>query len=158
MSRFAMLGLLIALTTSAWAAHAQQPAFVAIVNRASLTAQQNETLSGIKSLPTTREATVVRLNIDALRNSDEISVPLDSKLVSIQKNFRQSQGGNTIWSGAAPHELNGSTTIVANEQNVTGSIQTEDGSYRIWPLGDGLHALVKLNTKKLPPEHPPSSE
>lgn len=154
MSRFATLGLMVVLTTSTSAVCAQQPAFVAPVNGAQLTPQQNEALSNIKSLPTTRAATVVRLNTDALRNSDAISIPLESKLVSIQKNSRQSQGSNTIWSGAAPNELNGTTTLVANKQNVTGSIQTEDGSYRIWPLGDGLHALVKLDTKKLPPEHP----
>jgi peptidyl-Asp metalloendopeptidase len=156
--KFAMLGLLTALISSASLAHAQQPAFVAVVNGATLTPQQNKVLSGIKSLPTTEEATVVRLNADALRSSDKISIPLESKSVSIQNSSRQSQGGNTIWSGAAPNESNGSTTIVANKQNVTGSIQTEDGSYRIWPLGDGLHALVKLNTNKFPPEHPSSSQ
>jgi peptidyl-Asp metalloendopeptidase len=133
---------------------AQQASFVAPANGVSLTAQQSQVLSGIKALPTTLGATVVRLNTDALISGDWISIPLETKSVSIQNSSRQSLGGNTIWSGAAPNEVNGSTTIVANKQAVTGSIQTEDGLYQIRPLGDGLHALVKVDNGKLPPEHP----
>lgn len=133
---------------------AQEPSFVAQASAVDLTPQQSAVLSTIKSLPTTLEAVVVRLNTDALLSGDRISIPLDSKSVSIINNSRRSLDGSTIWSGSAPNEVNGSTTLVANKQNVIGSIQTESGLYQIRPLGDGLHALVKVNNTKSPPEHP----
>jgi peptidyl-Asp metalloendopeptidase len=157
------------LTTLAWTmwsvllvaqsvlpALAQQSSFVEPAGDTKLTPRQNEILSAIKDLPSTQEATVVRLNTDALRAGDLISIPLSSKSVLIQNKSRESQGESTIWSGAAPNAVSGSTTIVVNNQNVTGSIQTSEGSYRIRPLGEGLHALIKVNTKSFPPEHPPS--
>jgi hypothetical protein len=157
MYRFPILLFLIALL-SASQTPAQQASFVYVANGVKLTPQQSQVLSEIKSLPTTQGATVVRLNTDALRSSDQIWVPLESKSVFIQNSSRQSQGGNTYWLGAAPNETNGSTTFIANKQNVTGSIQTEDGLYQIRPLGDGLHALVKVDAGKLPPEHPPQAK
>jgi hypothetical protein len=135
---------------------AQQSSFVEPARDTKLTPRQNEILSAIKNLPSTQEATVVRINTDALRASDQISILLSSKSVSIQNSSRQSQGESTIWSGTAPNEVSGSTTIVADSQNVTGSIQTTEGFYRIRPLGEGLHALIKVDTRNFPPEHPPS--
>jgi hypothetical protein len=64
----------------------------------------------------------------------------------------------TTWMGAAPNEARGSTAIIANDQNVTASIQTSEGLYRIRPLGGGLHALIKVDAAKMPAEHPPSSK
>jgi peptidyl-Asp metalloendopeptidase len=158
MCKLLILPVLLASVLLAAPASAQQTPFLVVANGANLTPQQSEALSGIRALRTTARAVVVRVNTDALRDSDKISIPLETKSVSIQNDSRRSSDGNMFWIGAAPNETKGSTTLVASQQNVTGSIQTVDGSYRIWPLGDGLHALVKVNTNNLPPEHPPSSK
>ena len=157
MYQFPILPFFIGLSLCSSALLAQQASFVDVASGVTLTPHQSEVLSGIKSLPMTEEVMVVRLNTDVLRNSDQISIPLESKSVSIQNSSRQSQGGNTVWFGAAPNETNGSTQFVATKQNVTGSIQTEDGFYQIRPLGDGLHVLVEVDPRQLPPEHPPQS-
>jgi hypothetical protein len=150
-----ILPVLLASVLSAAPAPAQQAPFVVVATGANLTPRQSQILSGIKALPTTAKAVVVRVNTDALREGDKISIPLDTKSVAIQNDGRQSSDGKTIfWIGAAPDEMQGSTTLVANQQNVTGSIQTTEGLYQLQPLGDGLHALVKVDTTKSPPDHP----
>src|SRR5262249_53152846 len=40
--------------------------------------------------------------------------------------------------------------------NVTGSIQDHDSLYRIEPIGNGVHALIKVDTSRFPPEEPPT--
>lgn len=147
---------LLALSLNLPLSLAQEVPFVVPATGVKLTAQQTEALSSIKKSASTQEATVVRLNTDALRNGDRISIPLDTKSVAIQNNSRRESNGSTtiFWFGSAPNEVSGSTAIVVNDRSVTGSIQTVDGLYRIRPLGDGLHALVKVDTRKLPQEHP----
>jgi hypothetical protein len=133
-----------------------QQAFVSSAFGVKLNPQQSEIFSEIRSLPTTQTAIVVRLNADALRDGEPIWIPLEAKSVVIQNNSRKSTDGSMTWFGAAPNETAGSTTIIANKQTVTGSIRTADGFYQIRPLGDGLHALVKVDSNRLPPEHPPA--
>jgi hypothetical protein len=154
---FLILSSLISLTLAQ--SFAQQGPFVEPVGDVKLTARQSEVLSAIKKLPTTQTAMVVRVNADALQNGNRISIQINSNnSVSIQNNSRESRDGKTIqWVGTAPSEAVGSTAIIINDNNVTASIQTSEGLYRIRPLGDGLHALVKVDTGKMPMEHPSSN-
>jgi len=49
----------------------------------------------------------------------------------------------------------GSATLIALTVEISGSISTSLGVYRISPLGDGLYAIAEMDTRKLPPEEPP---
>ena len=40
--------------------------------------------------------------------------------------------------------------------NIMGSIQDQGTLYRIEPVGNGVHALIKVDQGRFPPEHPPS--
>jgi hypothetical protein len=46
-------------------------------------------------------------------------------------------------------------TLVAKNGQVTGTLTSPEGMYRILPLGDGHQALVKLDASKFPADEPP---
>lgn len=55
-------------------------------------------------------------------------------------------------------KMQGTTVLVINEKNVTGSITFNDKLYSIKPLGNGLHVLLEVDQSKFPKEHPPEFE
>jgi hypothetical protein len=92
-----------------------------------------------------------------LKTSNRIWIPLKARSISIENTSREFRDDKVVsWIGKVPSESDGSTAMSVNGDNVTASIQTADGLYRIRPLGDGLHALIKVNPGKFPPEHPTS--
>jgi hypothetical protein len=112
-------------------------------------------LSAIQEIPSTEDVQVIHVNPNVLKNSDHVSIPLRARSISIENVSREFRGSNIVsWIGKAPNEIDGSTAMSVNGNNVTASIQTAEGLYRIRPLGDGLHALIKVNTGRFPPEHP----
>ena len=136
---------------------AQQGPFVEPAKNSDLTPQQNHMLLAIMKTPSTEDVQVVHVYPSVLKNSDRVSIPLKAHSVSIQNSSREFRGDSIVsWIGKAPDEVDGSTSMAVNGDNVTASIQTMDGLYRIRPLGDGLHALIKVNLGKFPTEHPPS--
>jgi peptidyl-Asp metalloendopeptidase len=159
MSNLKILSAFILLALGLPSVLAQQAALVEPAPTAKLNSQQSEALAAIRKLPSTAEATVVRVNADALETNDRLWVVLGTNNpIPIENNSRESRGSSTTWMGTAPNEASGSTAIIANDRNVTASIQTSEGLYRIRPLGGGLHALIKVDTAKMPAEHPPSSK
>lgn len=131
--------------------------FVESAKDTELSPRQKDMLSAIQQIPTSQDVKVVRVNAQALKESDQVSIPLRNYSISIQTNSREVREGKVIfWSGTAPREVPGSTSIVVNGENVTASIQSTDGLYRIRPLGNGLHALFKVDSARFPKEHPPS--
>jgi hypothetical protein len=55
-------------------------------------------------------------------------------------------------------DVPGQATLVVHDGNITGSIQDQGALYRIEPVGNGVHALIKVDQGRFPPEHPPSFE
>jgi hypothetical protein len=53
-------------------------------------------------------------------------------------------------------DVPGQATLVVRNGNITGSIQDQGTLYRIEPVGNGVHALIKVDQSRFPPEHPPS--
>jgi hypothetical protein len=47
-------------------------------------------------------------------------------------------------------------TLVVHNGNITGSVQDQGTLYRIEPVGNGVHALIKVDPARFPPEHPTS--
>lgn len=56
------------------------------------------------------------------------------------------------WSGKLP-DTNGQAIFVVQNGDLTGHIQSGLNIYSITPLGGGLHALVKIDHRKFPPDH-----
>jgi hypothetical protein len=122
-------------------------------------ATQSQRLKAIRELPTTQSVHLLRMNE---------SVPIGEKLkitVPNEKTFILSKtGGETrdskdfTWFGVVQGESNGSATLAARHGEISGSINSMAGVYRLSPLGDGLYALVKIDERKLPPDEPPSKD
>jgi hypothetical protein len=128
------------------------------VDNVDLAPQQSAILSSIRSLPTSQDVQVVRLNPSLLVSGNQVTVNFKSQAsITVQNNSRDLFANKvSSWSGQALEGVKGSTTMVVDGDDVTASIQAPDGLYRIRPLGNGLHAFIKVDTTKMPAEHPPS--
>ncbi len=146
---------------SAHVASAQTPPslFTPIANNRILdaTPEQNRRVEKIRSRATTQSVTLIQINLDALKgNQLRIAIPGVAS-------FDLSKSGGDLrtdreftWSGTGVRDEGANATVVVRNGEVTGSITNPTGLYRIMPVGNGVHALVKVDTTKLPPEEPPS--
>lgn len=140
------------------AASAQQSTLIRPVDNVDLSPRQSAALNALRTLPTTEDVQIVRVDPKALMTAEQVLVPMKSKAqFAVQMASRDTRAdGLVARAGQAPERPEGSTSIVVNGENVTASILSADGLYRVRPIGNGLHALVKVDTGKLPAEHPPS--
>ena len=123
------------------------------------TAAQSERLTQLRSRPTTESIHVVRINEKAL-SSDQFTVALPGmKTLTLAITESETLKGDILtWSGAVVGNNSGTATLVLHNGEVTGSINTPSGLYRITPIGDGMHAVIKVDVKKFPPDEPPSPQ
>jgi hypothetical protein len=129
--------------------------FVQVLPRSALTPSQIRNLDQISGRRTTDGGVeIVRINPAPLRESSHFTLPLPGRSpVTVEantKNVASDRSFSII--GQVSGLPNGTTTIVVNEDSVTGSLQTDSGPYRIVPLGGGAHVLVKVG--RFPPDHP----
>jgi hypothetical protein len=155
---FGTLWSVIALLNLTATGFAQTISLIQPIDTADLRPDQNAAVQALRSLPTTQDLQVVRVDPRALTLNQEIKIGFKSGTQFPIKNFSKSiVGGKLVaWSGAAASGSAGSTTFAVHDDNLTGAAQTPEGTYRIWPIGNGLSALVKVDMSKMPPEHPPS--
>jgi hypothetical protein len=62
---------------------------------------------------------------------------------------------NFTWSGSITGTL-GQGTFVVRDGRITGSIQADGTLYRIEPVTGEVHALIRVDQNRFPPEEPPS--
>ncbi|QDV51555.1 M12 family metallo-peptidase [Gimesia fumaroli] len=122
-----------------------------------LTEKQSSLIASLKSKKWNENVTIVKL--DAARFADdqvvmnlnqELNVTLDRSNVTTTKN-------KTIWSAKQNDEVN-DVTFIKRGDNVTGTIRINNQHFSLRPLSGGLHALIKRNDSKFPPDHPPEFE
>jgi hypothetical protein len=130
---------------------------LAVDRIAAPTAEQNRRIEQIRSLATTESVNLIQINLGALKgNQLHIAIP-GLAAFDLSKTGGDSRADREFtWSGAATGTQTANATVVVRNGEVTGSITNLTGLYRILPVGNGVHALVKVDTTKLPPEEPPS--
>ena len=155
MTGFAALGVV-----SSGAMYAQNPPpelFTPVANNrlADATPEQNSRLEQLRGRASTQSVNLIQINLNALKGSQlRIAVP-GAAPMDLAKTGGDLRGERDFtWSGSADQKAN--ATVVVRDGEVTGSITNSTGLYRIEPVGNGVHALVKVDTAKLPPEEPPS--
>jgi hypothetical protein len=126
--------------------------FHPISSEVSLTEAQNKILETIQKEKGTTHVTLVRPNLQLLdQQSVDLNLPQD-KVMHAEKVGFEKKGNSLMWSGELPDE--GSALFVVRDNNMTGTITSDAGTYKIRPLGEGIHAIVQIDQSKYPPEHP----
>ena len=66
-------------------------------------------------------------------------------------------GGSYTWLGALVREPANSVQLIVNDGMCTATLRYGGESFELRPLSGGAHALIRIETAKLPGEHPPKS-
>lgn len=122
------------------------------------TPDQLQRIDRIRQQPTTKSLDLVRIDTAALQgDSASLNVPNQRALTFSKQSVETKGADNFIWQGKLS-DVPGTATLVVHDGNVTGTVQDGTDLYRIEPVGGGVHAIVKVDQSKFPPEHPPSFE
>lgn len=140
-------------------AQTQKPVqlFTPVQNQFDETPLQAQRLKLINDLPTTKSVHLVRIDQTALTTHDLlVSVPGTESFGLTKTGGETSDSKNFTWTGILHEEQAGGTTLVSRNGEITGSISTPMGLYRITPLGGGVQALVQIDSTKFPKDEPES--
>jgi hypothetical protein len=110
---------------------------------------------------------LVRFNADVLRTAS-VGTPVmlnltpTLRLSGMTHEVRELDQGRQLWRGELDGTGNlpkGSSTIVINGNNATGTIISPQGEhYRIRPVGDGVNEVIKIDHSKFPTDEPEGSK
>lgn len=129
--------------------------FTSVSSLTDATPTQTQRLDRIEHLPTTEAVHIFKLNPNAeIGERLKVSIPHDKTIFLTKTGGEVLGSGAFAWYGQVEGEERGSATIVSRNGEISGSINTTEGVYRITPLGEGAYAIVKINTRKFPPEEP----
>ncbi len=117
---------------------------------------QTQRVDQFKQRPTTASLSLVRVDATALKG-DSTSVSLsEAKTLNFTKSNVEIRSANDFtWFGALAG-VPGKATFVVHDGSITGTIRDDGDLYRVEPVGNGVHALIKVDQSKFPPEEPPS--
>lgn len=119
-------------------------------------AAQSKHLSTIQHRATSKEVTLIRLNAAALQASSLRMAMPGSKPLDFNKTQLETRSPNdATWYGKLSG-IPGTAILVIRDGNVTGSVRDNGNLYSIEPLGQGMHALIKIDQSKFPEDEPPS--
>ncbi len=151
----------LVLATFAAAEAQTQELFIPIPQNqfsSSVTPEQSQRLARIKQQPATKSLDLVAINLKALQSDTTKFSFSGERALTFSKQSVQGTGGtDLIWHGKLA-DLPGTATLVVRDGNITGTVQDGSNLFHIEPLGGGVHAIVKVDTSKLPPEHSPSED
>ena len=153
------IAALLILLTSAVAARAEELLLPLLRSQMGEEASaQKQVVEELRRLPTTQSLELVRINTNALRAaSTQLSIPNLSTITLSKSYDNVTDPTNFTWYGTLTG-IPGQATLVVHNNNVTGSIQDGATFYRIEPVGNGVHALIKVDRERFPPEAPPILE
>ncbi|WP_035059122.1 M12 family metallo-peptidase [Andreprevotia chitinilytica] len=118
-------------------------------------------LKTLANEPSSQQIRLVRINTQLLGNdSDSLKIELEPGMTVIAtKSGFESGGDGIMWSGhvvvdgqpegASPASA-GDVILTQRGENLFGSVHVNGQLYRIQPVGDGEHAIVKVDATQLP--------
>jgi hypothetical protein len=122
-----------------------------------LSPEQQRSIDTYRADPSAGAVQVFRVNWNVPKTADAVNFGfapgMDLRLATRSRSDRSPD--DYSWSGG---DASGgkSATLVIQDQQCTGTIRDGDKLYRVRPIGGGVHAVIEVDTKKLPPEHPPA--
>jgi hypothetical protein len=97
----------------------------------------------------------VAINLNALDDSTMTVTLPDARSIGLVESKRDVKSATEYtWYGSLVGN-NGHATFVVRDGNVVGSIVSGANVYNIVPIGSGLHAIIKVDASRFPPEHLP---
>lgn len=119
----------------------KQESFIEFVNAPKLTQQQNHYAQTWISLPSTLQFEYCRIQTEFLQQETfEINLLEQNNLTVDKRNSVQRVGKMFSWFGK-PQSTSGNINFVVNDTNVTGWIFCPQGTYYIYPIGEGMHIM-----------------
>jgi hypothetical protein len=152
-----MLGLCGLTTGSAQQTTTSREVFAAVApNKLDLTPKQHTILDNLKRHASPADIQIVTVNTNALESATPgvlLNVTKDVRFeASVEKS---SEKGATVLTGKMKSPLD-SAVFINRDGNITGTIRADGKFFSVKPLGAGLHAIIREDESKFPPEHPPS--
>ncbi|MGH6935362.1 MAG: zinc-dependent metalloprotease family protein, partial [Methylocella sp.] len=146
---------------------AQNDLFVVVPEAmTALPAQQQTKLEQFRKERATAAVQVVKINANLLKAGPQLApsrnlnlnFSTDKVFAAVATKIDQRSENDFTWHGNVPGKPS-AVTLVVNGDNVTGSATiANEQLYTIEPLGSGLHAIIRKDPAKFPPEHPPGFE
>lgn len=147
--------------TAETSAGARQDELLVPASGARLTQPQQEKLARIAKRPTTAQVHVAQLANapGALLKADRVivlNVGPGVRFVAVGNRVTE-RGPADVSFGGPLKGTQGTLDAVLTPNGLTAAIHTRDESYSVQPLGGGLHAVVRIDRGKLPPDHAPDA-
>ncbi|MCG8352778.1 MAG: zinc-dependent metalloprotease [Chloroflexales bacterium] len=123
--------------------------------RQSLSRQQLRDLRSLQSRPTTTELRVVRINEGLLLQAGDVTLnTFSNEAISMATDRLEKRAERDYsWFGNNPTTLSNAILVVDND-DIVGTIRSGEHLFKIHPLGDGLHAIIRINEQAFPADHP----
>ncbi|HEX6041463.1 M12 family metallo-peptidase [Longimicrobium sp.] len=136
-----------------------QENFLTIANDASLETPQRGRLSAIRQRANNDDTHLARLATGPaalLRRGGalRLAVAPGVQVVAQGERVEQRSANDISWGGRVQGVNNGYVQMVYSPEGVTGTVTLDRVQYRIEPLGNGLHAVSRMDQNGFPSEHP----
>jgi len=171
MNRNASLRARLAIAAGAFlvsgAAFAAQPLFL---GPAQVQAESATTAGKLAARPASMSLRALRADPNAVAaQNSEIGLDLGlNNVTAVLEKATANPDGSLTWIGhvretskartmtarEVRHDENNSVILVRHGQGVTGNVRVNGQLYRIRPLPDGGHAVIEVNERAMPPDHP----
>ena len=137
---------------------AAQRELLTLVTSPTLNARQRGAISAIKGRDGSAEVHLARIASapgELLRSGEAIrmSIAPGVSVAAIPQQFRQRAAEDLSWGGPL-RGTEGWVQLVYLDGGVTATVRVGGTSYSIEPIGDGLHAVTRIDQAAFPPEHP----
>jgi len=143
--------LIVFITTNTIAQGIKANLFENANRESNLSNVQVGLLDHIKTRVSTKNVKVLKLIDGDLTKNEQIAIPLfDDNLEMAKEKIDIRKTSDITWYGRDSN--NNYAVIVKQNNDITGSIYYNSKKYKIEPLGDGFHAIIEFDEKKLPPE------
>jgi hypothetical protein len=122
-----------------------------------LTPDQERRLEKLREDPSAGAIQIYRVDLNVPKTADAININLvpGSTMMLATRSRSDRTANDFSWSGGDASGAK-SAALVVKDSQVTGTIRDGEKLYRVRALGGGATAVVEVDQKKLPPEHPPA--
>lgn len=148
-------------TAPSGSAAAAQENLLTIIPEPVLASSQQNLLATIRGRPSTAEVHLAQIGATPGRalqagGAIRIGVAPGVQVVAARRAFTQRAAEGISWSGPLQGR-DGWVQMVLSDGGVTATVTVGQTQYSIEPLGNGLHAVSRLDQRGFPPEHAPDT-